>query len=112
MQVTQLPNIKEKILGSTMPKYMSTISLSNTIDAVKIATMAMIRETMDVVYPNKKFSIKDNVEPQSELEDNVIDLQLLEAIIKEVREFNESAKNIGITQEEDLIELKATRDML
>ena len=56
--------------------------------------------------------IKDIAEPQSELEDKSLDLELLEAIIKEVKDFNEAVKIVGITQEEDLIELKETRDII
>jgi len=37
---------------------------------------------------------------------------LLDAIIKEVKAFNEAAQNIGVTWQEDLIELKKTRDFI
>ena len=67
---------------------------------------------MDVVYPEKKFVIKDDVEPQSEQEDHSVDLDLLDAIIKEVKQFNEATKNLGLTWQEDLIELRATRDII
>ena len=63
MQVSQLSTIKEKLLGSTMTKFMSAVSQSGTVSAVQAATTAMINEAMDVVFPDKKFVIKNNVEP-------------------------------------------------
>ena len=112
MQVSQLSTIKEKLIGSTMAKYMSAVAQSGSVSAVQAATTTMIKEAMDVVYPDKKIIIKDNAEPQSEQEDPAVDLELLDAIIKEVKNFNEATKNIGVTQQEDLIELKSTRDMI
>lgn len=67
---------------------------------------------MDTVYPDKKFLIKDSVEPQSEQEEHQMELNLLEAIIKEVKQFNEATRSIGLTFEEDLIELTTTRDAI
>ena len=49
-----------------MAKYMSAVTQSGTVSAVQAATTAMIKEAMDVVYPDKKIIIKDNAEPQSE----------------------------------------------
>ena len=55
----------------------------------------MVREAIDVVYPGKKVVIKDDVEPQSE-EEEKMDMELIDAVIKEVRSFNEAAKNYEI----------------
>jgi len=41
----------------------------------------MVREAVDVVYPDKKVIIKDSIEPQSEQEDKQISVELLDAII-------------------------------
>jgi len=95
-----------------MTKYMSAVSQSATVNAVQVATTAMIKEAVDIVYPNKKFILKNDAEPQSEQEDASIDIELLDAIIKEVKAFNEAAQNIGVTWQEDLIELKKTRDFI
>jgi hypothetical protein len=65
----------------------------------------MVREAIDVVYPGKKVVIKDDVEPQSEVEEEKLDLDLLDAVIKEVKLFNEAAKNFEIINEGDLIQL-------
>ena len=63
----------------------------------------MVREAMDVVYPGKKVVMKDDVEPQSEVEEGKMDMELIDAVIKEVRSFNEAAKNYEIANQEDII---------
>jgi len=47
-----------------MTKYMSAVSQSATVNAVQVATTAMIKEAVDIVYPNKKFILKNDAEPQ------------------------------------------------
>ncbi len=66
----------------------------------------MVKEAIDVVFPGKKVVIKDDVEPQSEVEEVKQDVELMDAIIREAKLFNEAVKNYGITHEEDLFQLK------
>ena len=69
MQVSQHPQVREKLMGGTMPKYMQTVLQSTSLAEIQTATVSMVKEAMDVVYPGKKVVIKDDVEPQSEVED-------------------------------------------
>ena len=66
----------------------------------------MVKEAIDVVFPGKKVVIKDDVEPQSEVEEVKQDVELMDAIIRETKLFNDAVKNYGITHEEDLLQLK------
>lgn len=72
----------------------------------------MVKEAIDVVLPGKKVIIKDEVEPQSEIEENKQDVELMDAIVRETKIFNEAVKNYGITQEEDLLQLREERESM
>ena len=72
----------------------------------------MVKEAIDVVFPGKKVVIKDDVEPQSEVEEVKQDVELMDAIIRETKLFNDAVKNYGITHEEDLLQLKESKRMM
>ncbi len=69
----------------------------------------MVKEAIDVVFPGKKVVLKDDVEPQSEVEEVKQDVELMDAIIRETKLFNDAVKNYGITHEEDLLKLKESK---
>ncbi len=63
---------------------------------IEAVTTNMVREAIEVVYPGKKFLIKDEVEPQSEVEDPKEDIDPLENIIRETKLFNEAVNYSGV----------------
>ena len=52
-----------------MPKYMQCVAKSADVPEIQRDTIAMFKEATDVVFPGKRFELKDDVEPQSEIED-------------------------------------------
>ena len=90
-------------MGGTMPKYMQAVLQSTSLSEIQTSTVQMVKEAIDVVFPGKKVVIKDDVEPQSEVEEVKQDVELMDAIIRETKLFNDAVKNYGITHEEDLL---------
>jgi hypothetical protein len=99
-------------MGGTMPKYMQAVLQSTSFSEIQTSTVQMVKEAIDVVFPGKKVVIKDDVEPQSEVEEVKQDVELMDAIIRETKIFNEAVKNYGITHEEDLLQLKESKRMM
>jgi hypothetical protein len=105
MQVSQLPNIKEKLFSSTMPQYMSAIGQSETLEKLQEATKQMFRTVADHLFPDQKLIFKADAEPQSKMEEEVKDekLGLKKAVLKELDAFLEAVRNFEIVQEADII---------
>ena len=95
-----------------MPKYMQAVLQSTSLSEIQTSTEKMVKEAIDVVFPGKKVVIKDDFEPQSEVQEVKQDVELMDAIIRETKIFNEAVKNYGITHEEDLLQLKESKRMM
>lgn len=67
MQVNQLEQIKEKLMGKTIPKYWKLLTRCCSILEAQAVTTDMFKEVMEVLYPGKTILIKDNIELPSEV---------------------------------------------
>ena len=66
----QLQLMKEKIMGRILPEYMKALAMSATVTDVEAATLSIVRAAIELVMPGKYFEIKEQVEPQSEMEES------------------------------------------
>ena len=83
-------------MGSTIPKYMQTLHQSADNAEIQRATVTRFREAGDVVFPGQKIVIKDDIEPQSEIEEVKEDMGIMDGVINEMKLFNKAAKNYDI----------------
>ena len=60
---------RDKLMGQTMPKFMQTILQSGNMPEMQKYAIAMFGETTEILFPGKKFVLKDDVEPQCEIEE-------------------------------------------
>ena len=99
-------------MGSTIPKYMQTLHQSADNAEIQRATVTMFREAGDIVFPGKKVVIKDDVEPQCEIEEvKQDDMEIMDEYINEMKLFNQAVKNYDIVYEEDLLQLKDAKQV-
>ncbi len=63
MQVSQHLQVRNKLMGTTLPAYMESLMQSADNAEIQQATTTMFNQAAEAVFPGKRVVIEDKIEP-------------------------------------------------
>jgi hypothetical protein len=93
------------MISQVLPQYLQAVCQSATLDEMKLLSKKNFDRIADILFPGQKVVLKEDLEPQSELEESKENNDFAAAVLKECKNFEDALANYEIVQVKDISDL-------